>query len=252
MRRSLGPISLLLLLVVLASCSGGGRPTGTIAFAANGSIYLLDLPDGEPRVVIDGDRGDASRWASAPALSPDGTRIAFARDGDLWIADSDGEHERRIVDRDTEPPTTGASHFTLGAQTAAWSDDGTRIVYVVARIGGSGLAELWMTELQGSEHRMIDWDGIGVTVEAAWTAEGDPTFAAVASGPGRTGTDAVTSPTGAWVAYVAGEQMIVATVDGEVARRVELGALGGRDHHLVEGCAGSACSYRRPALSWVQ
>ena len=181
MRRALGPILLLLAASLLAACAGD-RPTGTLAFAAGGSIYLVELPDGEPRVVIEGDRGHASRWASAPALSPDGASIAFAREGDLWLADIDGSNQRRIVDRDTSPVSRGASHFKVGVQSAAWSSDGARIAYVAARVGGSGLAELWVTDTAGHAPQKVASDQIGLHFEAAWNDEGEPAFAAVATG----------------------------------------------------------------------
>ena len=226
MRRALGPTTLTLvlgaILVVLAACGGRERPLGSIAFAAGGSIYTLELPAGTPQRVVEGDRDDEPRWASAPALSPDGALLAFSRDGDLWIVEATGGDARRIVDRNTTPRPTGASQWQLGVQTAAWSPDGELLAYVVARIGGSGLAELWFTDPAGYEPQQIDADRVGLPVEAAWSVEGEPVFASVATSPNGTGTDAVTSPDGRWVAYVIAEQILIVTAEGRINRRVDL------------------------------
>ena len=65
-------------------------------------------PDGEEaRKIVDGETG----WE---AWSPDGARIAFARDGGLFTVDRDGNDERRL------PGLSGGSE-------GGWSPDGTRI-----------------------------------------------------------------------------------------------------------------------------
>lgn len=237
------PLPVLLLLpVVLAACGHQG-PQGTLMFAAGGSIYALELPDTSPRLVIEGDRGDPSRWASAPALAPEGSAIAFARDGDLWIADRDGTNARRIVDRDTEPSPSGASHFKLGVQTMAWSPDGERLAYVVARLGGSGLAELWVTDREGHDPLLEDFSSSGVGLVAGWIDDRPVMHPPL---PQR-------SPTGDWLAVFAAEELRIEDArDGDAWLRINLLTLGGRDHHFAEGCGGIGCSYRPPTLSWAR
>jgi dipeptidyl aminopeptidase/acylaminoacyl peptidase len=237
------PLFLLFMLLCVLPACGDQVPQGTLTFAAGGSIYALDLPHTNPRLVIPGDRDDPSRWASAPALAPDGSAIAFARDGDLWIADRDGTNERRIVDRDTDPSPSGASHFKLGVQTSAWSPDGERLAFVVARLGGSGLAELWVTDRRGLDPVLENFSPSGVGLVAGWL-DGRPVMHPPVP---------QLSPNGDWIATFAAEELRIEDARfGRAWHRVNLLARGGRDHHFAEGCGGTGCSYRPPTLSWVR
>lgn len=56
-------------------------------------------------------------WVRTPALSPDGTRIAFSYGGDLWVVPADGGRARRL--------TSHVGH-ELGP---VWSPDSTRIAF---------------------------------------------------------------------------------------------------------------------------
>ena len=82
-----------------------------------GAAVVAVEPDGTRRKVLS-DAKDA-------AYSPDGTLIAFARDGDLWVANADGSGQRRLAgtrDVDEWGPT--------------WLPDGSAIVYT-ARVNGT-------------------------------------------------------------------------------------------------------------------
>jgi len=138
-----------------------------IAFSAGGSIYTV-RPDGsEVRQVIPGDR--ASTWNAAPALAPDGSRIAYTRDYNIWIANSDGSDVRELASvRDLQtPPDNAASNFSTGAQSIAWSPDGKHIAYVLGRIGGSGVQDLWIMNAGGSDRRELSRSG-GVWEQPVW------------------------------------------------------------------------------------
>ncbi|QUQ65186.1 serine hydrolase [Kutzneria sp. CA-103260] len=76
------------------------------------SLWQVDTGGGEARQLT---RGTAD---SSPAWSPDGTTIAFLRDGDIWLLPADGGEPR--------PVTTG------GAGAPVWSPDGTRIAFATA------------------------------------------------------------------------------------------------------------------------
>jgi hypothetical protein len=69
-------------------------------------------------------RGPVLQDAQDAAYSPDGTLIAFARSGDLWVANSDGTGQRRVV--------TTPSVVEWGP---SWSPDGMTLVYS-ARVDG--------------------------------------------------------------------------------------------------------------------
>jgi Tol biopolymer transport system component len=69
------------------------------------SLWLADGDGSDPRLLADGD-GDFLRW------SPDGTRIAFAGDGEI-----------RVVD-----VATGETSHVVEGGTAEWVDDDTLVV----------------------------------------------------------------------------------------------------------------------------
>ena len=64
---------------------------------------------------------DRSRFllnAQDAAYSPDGTLVAFAREGDLWLANADGTGQRRLA----ETPS-------VEEWGASWLPDGKSLVY---------------------------------------------------------------------------------------------------------------------------
>ncbi len=76
------------------------------------------------------------RLASSPALSPDGTKLAFSWQGDIWIVDSAGGLARPLTlheGRDFGPV------FSPDGQAIAFTSDrqGAQHAYVVAVAGGS-------------------------------------------------------------------------------------------------------------------
>ena len=83
--------------------------------AVGGGIVAI-TPDGAQKRLIE-DAQDA-------AYSPDGTLIAFARSGDLWVANADGSGRRRLA----ETPN-------VDEWAPAWLPSGTSIVYT-ARVAG--------------------------------------------------------------------------------------------------------------------
>ena len=64
------------------------------------------------------------RDAQDAAYSPDGTFVAFARDGDLWLANADGSGQRRLV-RTPNVAESGPS----------WLPDGSAVVYTAEASG---------------------------------------------------------------------------------------------------------------------
>ena len=107
--HALRTAGLVLLAAVVAgpAQSAAIAPTGEVAVVriqqGRGEIVLRDLDGGE-RVVVARGRN--------PAWSPDGSSLAFERDGAVWIVSPDGSAERRIA----------AGH------RPAWSPDGAALV----------------------------------------------------------------------------------------------------------------------------
>jgi len=105
-----------------ASAATAGRD-GRIAFARfypdsrTSSIFTI-RPDGTGLLRLT--RG---HWDENPAWSPDGTRIAFSRDGDIWIMGARGRHIHRVT---TSPTVEG---------DPAWSPDGSTLAFTSNRAG---------------------------------------------------------------------------------------------------------------------
>lgn len=156
------------------------RPTGApvLAFAAGGSLYGVGAAGDVWRLVA-GDR--ENNWLSSPSFSPDGARLAYTCGFDMCVANADGTGGRILakVAKLATPPGGGASNWSLGAQSVAWSLDGEWIAYTLARIGGSGALQLWVMQADGSSQRLL-YDGGAAFYRPAWldanriaVAEGD-------------------------------------------------------------------------------
>ena len=97
------------------------------------SLFQIPLLGGPPRKLVE----DIS---TAPAFSPDGTRMAFIRgmaDGEqvIVLANADGTGERRLASR-AEPDAY--------AQTrVAWSPDGTEIAAFAGEMPGQRAGSCW-------------------------------------------------------------------------------------------------------------
>lgn len=120
---------------VLLPCAGGAvvgaqrhiapsfRHSGSIVFEAGGEIYVVSADGGTPtKIVGNGSQANQDVVNLQPALSPDGSRVAFSRkEGgkfSIYVVGVDGQGLERVTDGpddDSEP---------------AWSPDGSRIAFV--------------------------------------------------------------------------------------------------------------------------
>jgi hypothetical protein len=151
---------------------------------AAGKILFVSVRDGNPELYVMPAAGGAAtritstpaRAESSPALSPDGTRMAYANDPSgvarIWTANVDG---------------TGAAAFTgsLGFAgspelSPSWAPTGSRLSFVGT---GQGTADIWdltaggtAAILAGGDSADVDpaWNPGGTHVAFASTREGDP------------------------------------------------------------------------------
>ena len=110
---------------------------------------------------------------SHPAWSRSGQRLASSRNGDIWVA----EREEREDDEDTAPlgwnvtrmaavasydePTMRASRENYGTLHISWSPDEKQIAYSIARLQGTGFAEIHVLDIGSREDRKLVSYGYG-------------------------------------------------------------------------------------------
>jgi TolB protein len=129
-----------------------------IVFTSENRIWIVSDDGANARALTDPPQ--AGEWGNAnlpygdydPRLSPDGNLIAFERmvdtgpqhgSYDLFIVDTDGTNLIQLTD----------SGYSQGFPS--WSNDGTKIVYVVAAIEGAGHFDIYMMNADGSDNQSI-------------------------------------------------------------------------------------------------
>ena len=115
---------------VLVLAAGASSAPG----AVNGGALLVTNPDGGDLRLLT--YGSTSLWA--PAWSPDSTKVAFTRDGEIQIVNSDGTGLHTV----TNNP---AWDFA-----PAWSPDGTKIAFARETSGGQDPPDVWVMNADGS------------------------------------------------------------------------------------------------------
>ncbi|MFY3746034.1 amidohydrolase family protein [Anaeromyxobacter sp. Red801] len=146
----------------------------TLLYGADGGIRVTDLDAGTSEQVAfeatfrlvrpawERKRFDFDRTAPrqalgivAPALSPDGTRVAFQALNRLWLMDVGGAPR----------PLTDGPYY---AQDPAWSRDGTRLAYASDK---AGTADLYVLDVvTGAERRVTSLPG--AEMAPAWSPDG--------------------------------------------------------------------------------
>ena len=99
--------------------------------------------------------------AQDPAISPDGTQVAFARSGPtgqrrIWVAPLSAPPEARMLTRQ--------DHGASDHEQPAWSPDGRTICYQAAR-------DLWLASVDGRTIRRLTRDD-EADIEPAWSPDG--------------------------------------------------------------------------------
>lgn len=155
----------------------GSRST-TVPFLAQASVPRVT----ERQSSRDFDSTDVRqvRGIVGPKLSPDGTEVAFAALGDIWLMQP-GETPRAVV--------SDGHHNTA----VTWSPDGRALAYISDR---SGTAEIWLHYLASEQRRQLTNLGPGLRAQTFGMGVMAPTF----------------SPDGRLIAFILGEEAVY-TVD---------------------------------------
>ena len=123
-----------------------------LAFTALNVVYIMDLPDGEPKKLI-----DLNETQAEPAWSPDGEWIAFV----TWTPESGKLYKVKPNGRNLTQLNQEEGVF----QNPVWSNDGTKIVAIkgntqdfreaLQRTAFRGTSDLVWIDANGSENNFI-------------------------------------------------------------------------------------------------
>jgi tricorn protease len=128
----------------------------TVLFERAGRLHRVDLAAAEPKdeplaVRVESDVRNAgvdvrtvTEGAEHPSVSPDGTRVAFALRGDLWVMPAGGGE---------------ASQLTKGAGTdewPRWSPDGRKIAYASNARGNS---DVYLLDVGSKQSKQLTTNG---------------------------------------------------------------------------------------------
>ena len=122
----------------------------------NVNIWRVDLNSRSARSML----APTSRYQAAPAISPDGKRIAFQSDRsgseEVWVADLDGSDAVQLSD------------FHANTGSPSWSPDGRRIAFDSS---ASGETALYLVDPSTALPKRVSTNGIPASV-ATWSADG--------------------------------------------------------------------------------
>ena len=107
--------------------------------------------------IVQGAEYEQIRLGSDPALSPDGSMLAFVWRGDIWIVPTESGVARQVTQhplRDYQP---------------AFSPDGSQIAFVSARDAGS---QVYVRPVKAGAPKQLTFHTAGYTLEQ-WYPSGD-------------------------------------------------------------------------------
>ena len=139
---------------------GTPLPLGTIVFASSngsnqedGGVEIWSMASDGSRVQ----RLTAGAAATSPSISPDGTKIAFVRSGDVWGMDVDGSGAHQLSD-------VGGY-----AGSPVWSADGTQIAFRLSRGRNKAPDGIYVMGANGSDPHLLVR---GNTFAQTWQPDG--------------------------------------------------------------------------------
>lgn len=232
---------LLAALVVCGAAGAGAFPGGDGLI-----VFSRDAGGAQPELVVLDPATGAQRTlgaGTAPAWSPDGTRLAFVRDGIVYVSAADGSNATPIGEGD-DP---------------AWSPDGTRLA--VARYDGKvqpdrprGTLQLVVLDLAGGAPKQLT-DGTADALLPAWSPDGatiayaTPTALATVPATGGAGSSFDVpglAPNGGPSWSPDGARLALVDALGQVWT---VGADGSGGHQLTYGLVAPTSRIARPAWS---
>jgi dipeptidyl-peptidase 4 len=165
----------------------------TVAFAAAGVLWVVDVTGGEPR------RLPAAPGAYDPRPDPTGTHIAYVSGRELRVIAADGTGDRRIAGEDAETVSWGRAEFVAAEEMDRqrgywWSPDGSALL--AARVDEAPVPVWWIADpahpdrpptpvrypAAGTDNAEVSLHVLGLdgdTREITWDRDGFPYLARV-------------------------------------------------------------------------
>ena len=171
-----GQIKILLVVAVALGLLAllAAKPAEAAFPGKNGKIAFVSSRDANAEVYTIGPAGGAATritfpngGSTEPAFSPDGTKIAFNRGGDIYVMGANG----------MKPDGTGATRLTTAStfeSDPTWSADGTKIAFVANgfEVDGSMDLEIWVMNADGTGRTPLTSNAFSDT-QPAWSPLGD-------------------------------------------------------------------------------
>ena len=173
-------VAIVVLLVAVGVLAGtaGEKPRSAAARGGAAGVQTTARAPATPReaLIVFGSRGDLFRVRAngkrfapmtsgaqkdrSPEWSPDGRRVAFTREHDVWILDPADGHATRVTEgtwRDGSP---------------SWSPDAKRIAFD-RRAGDAGPFDVWVVDVQGGGREVNLTEDLAASATAPeWSADG--------------------------------------------------------------------------------
>jgi Tol biopolymer transport system component len=125
---------------------------GKIAFVTD-QIYVMEADGTNVQKLTTGSQ------KFEPAVSPDGSKIAYRSGQDIWVMSADGSNQTRLT-------SDGSTNLD-----PTWSPDGTKIAFATSRTGL--VTTIWVMNADGSnQHKVIDRYPSSHAVDPAWSPDG--------------------------------------------------------------------------------
>ncbi len=131
--------------------TGSGRDEEGNRLDSDRHIVVMTSYGNKPKALNEG-----GAWERSPAWSPDGSQLAFWRDGFVTVSDTGGSNERRIH---------AAVYFDGGL---SWSPDGTRIAFVR---GDRSRTSVVIADIDGPDDEVVVDEGL-LTLAPRWSPDG--------------------------------------------------------------------------------